>query len=577
MPKHFPFSSHKKHQPVNEFRKLQLLTHELEAHPPTSRRQSGSILKKVLATLLILLALCLISAGVLGLYVRSQLNILKSLVPEYFSLALSNEPAASQKLEDIFKLWQNNIPHLKILEKAVSLSLVKTFIGEELSSDLKRIAQMSQESLDFIPEALGLSNLDTANNLNPTSSPNPQQKTPDSTKRYIIIFQNSQELRATGGFMGSYALLELNKGRVANLSVQDIYEPDGQYDGFIPAPSGVREYLSSGKGMRLPDTNWSPDLPSSAQDILPFFAFGKTYDIDGLILINLELTQDLLKLMGPVYLSDYSTLVTSENVADLARADREAFFPGSQQKKQFLQSLMTALKIKLTSEEPEFGLSEWSQFLKSQLSRKNIQFYASDPNLQQFLVQSEVAGTARGCFNLSNCLSLFLVESNVGINKVNQWINRKIQIVESNTQELELSIQLQNTSSLDDYVNYQRLLISPEWNVESISIETVEVKSTELENVYETVRNVYETKQINQDFVTLTTGEKLRQVGFLMSVPASQSQRVVIKLKSPHPLNTLKLLKIQKQSGLPTTSYSITLPNINKNFFLNQDMVLTDQ
>src|SRR5579859_7780532 len=88
-----------------------------------------------------------------------------------------------------------------------------------------------------------------------------------NTHRYVILFQNSEELRATGGFMGSYALVELQNGRLTKLDIQDIYQPDGQFYGFVEAPPGVKDYLSSGKGLRLPDANWSPDFPTSAAAI----------------------------------------------------------------------------------------------------------------------------------------------------------------------------------------------------------------------------------------------------------------------------------------------------------------------
>jgi hypothetical protein len=55
-------------------------------------------------------------------------------------------------------------------------------------------------------------------------------------QKYIVILQNSDELRATGGFFGSFFILETRNGQVAPINIQDVYVPDGQFTGFIQAP-----------------------------------------------------------------------------------------------------------------------------------------------------------------------------------------------------------------------------------------------------------------------------------------------------------------------------------------------------
>lgn len=118
--------------------------------------------------------------------------------------------------------------------------------------------------------------------------------------RLVVLLQNSDELRATGGFMGSYAVIELNEGVIHQLHVQDIYVPDGQFTGFVTAPPGAAEYLSSGKGLRLPDSNWYPDFPTSAQSVMQFFALGKETQIKTIVAINVEVVEELLNITGPI-------------------------------------------------------------------------------------------------------------------------------------------------------------------------------------------------------------------------------------------------------------------------------------
>jgi len=47
-----------------------------------------------------------------------------------------------------------------------------------------------------------------------------------SDRRYLLVFQNNSELRASGGFIGSYALIDVRNGRLRNLEVPG----GGSYD-----------------------------------------------------------------------------------------------------------------------------------------------------------------------------------------------------------------------------------------------------------------------------------------------------------------------------------------------------------
>jgi nucleoside-diphosphate-sugar epimerase len=56
----------------------------------------------------------------------------------------------------------------------------------------------------------------------------PQLIALDSKKSYLILLQNNNELRPTGGFIGSLARVDFEKGKLIKLDVQDVYNIDGQ-------------------------------------------------------------------------------------------------------------------------------------------------------------------------------------------------------------------------------------------------------------------------------------------------------------------------------------------------------------
>lgn len=397
----------------------------------------------------------------------------------------------------------------------------------------------------------------------------------------IVVLQNSQELRATGGFMGSYVRIELSGQKLPTFEVGDIYEPDGQFQGMIPAPAGVAEYLSSGKGLRLPDANWQPDFPTSAQTILQYFAFGRKHGVDGVVALNLSVMQSVLEVVGPIELPDYSVEVTAENLPDVARADRSAFFPGSQQKTHFLSALAKQLQFKLTT----LNRHQWQQLAKiiwTGLARKEIQAYMIDEDQQQALDRLGWSGRQTNAIDAQTVpsqptsqppLYFMAVESNVGINKANRAINRQLLLDLYPTELLiKLTIENQNQFVLAPteieavngmgYVNYQRLYV-PAY----LTVRTIEIAGQKLPSWHE-------------QLIQTDSGETFNQIGFIMTIPQQTGKSALITLqlnddeKGPRDLTTLPGLRIQRQSGLPPTAYTIQTPKFVKQILLTDDQFL---
>ena len=89
-----------------------------------------------------------------------------------------------------------------------------------------------------------------------------------SPQRYVLLFQNTSELRPTGGFPGSYALIEFDKGAMKEFFVDDIYNPDGQMKEKIIPPRPLQK-ITPNWGMR--DANWFIDFQVSAKKIAEFY------------------------------------------------------------------------------------------------------------------------------------------------------------------------------------------------------------------------------------------------------------------------------------------------------------------
>jgi nucleoside-diphosphate-sugar epimerase len=255
----------------------------------------------------------------------------------------------------------------------------------------------------------------------------------ESKKTYLLLFQNSAEIRPTGGFIGSYGLLTFDKGRLLDFSIEDIYSADGQLQGFVEPPEPIKTFLGQASWF-FRDSNWDPDFTVAAGQAEWFLQKETGRKVDGVIAVNLPAVKELLKATGPITLTDYNEEVTSDNLFERAEYRSEIdFFPGSTQKRDFLGSLGREIFTK-AQEASSQELLLLSQAIETALAQKQILVYLHDVNSQQTLIEQNWAGALYEP-NLSTSLDnlpvtsdyLFLVEANLGINKANYFLKRSLQ------------------------------------------------------------------------------------------------------------------------------------------------------
>lgn len=243
-------------------------------------------------------------------------------------------------------------------------------------------------------------------------------------KRYLILLQNQMELRPTGGFLGSYAVAKVKNGKLVDVSVQDIYEPDGRVTEYIEPPAPVQEAFNLGT-LRLRDANWDPDFPKTARTLLWYFDKAGEGKFDGVIATNLLVFQQALGMIGPVKLIDWGEEITADNLWEKTQFySQEGFFPGSKQKREFLGDLAKTLMM----EAKNLGFLQKIRLGRlgfKMLEEKQIMVYLSDGRIQSGEIKNA------GCpVWLANCAadSLMVVEANLGVNKANCCVDRRAEL-----------------------------------------------------------------------------------------------------------------------------------------------------
>lgn len=248
----------------------------------------------------------------------------------------------------------------------------------------------------------------------------------DGAKTYLVLLQNNMELRPAGGFIGSYAKISFEGGKLKKLEVNDIYSIDGQLKINVEPPVELKTDLGQ-KNWYLRDSNWEADFPTSARQAEWFYTKETTERVDGVFALDISATQELLAVLGGVDLSDYNEKITSDNLFEKAVSHAEmSFFPGSQAKKSFLTSLTLEVFNKLFFV-PHQNWPGIISALGIALDQKHISMYLNDPKLFAYLQsQNWTNALPRQSNEPSDAFLDFIapVEANLGANKANYYLDR---------------------------------------------------------------------------------------------------------------------------------------------------------
>jgi len=258
-------------------------------------------------------------------------------------------------------------------------------------------------------------------------------------RNYLILFQNSAEARAGGGFLGSLAQLTVEDGGIKKLQFFDSYQFDQvEEKADIPAPSALKKFRGVEK-LPLREGNFYASFPESGKHITQIFAEAQKITVDGVIGTNLLFAQSLLKIVGPLQLVEFDKTVTAENLFEVTTEEVEKeFFPGSTKKKRFLQALGEGLLTNLFSLKRE-SYTSLAKIVWEGLKQKDLLLYLEKGALAQALVESGFDGRLKA----ENGDFLMLLDTNFGTKTNLTLIKRMINYKLSNpTRADDLEVEL---------------------------------------------------------------------------------------------------------------------------------------
>ena len=280
---------------------------------------------------------------------------------------------------------------------------------QRLTQEAKKIAATTKV-LKILPKVLGV----------------------ESKQNLIVIVQDQRELRPTGGFIQAVGQLHFSRGLLTESIFQSAYELDKVRASKIQPPDEIKRFLGENLWF-LRDSNWSVDLPTSAKQIRFFVQESTNQPVDGVAALTFEGVRRLIQASGPLDLPELNEQVTERNFYDRLEFHAETqSLTISNQSVDYLSLILTKLVTKISQLNPQ-DQAKIIEALYDLAESQDLQLTATDVEVRRAWTElgwggevlqppcpSELATT--------NCVidRLYQVDANVGINKVNPFIEKKV-------------------------------------------------------------------------------------------------------------------------------------------------------
>jgi hypothetical protein len=312
------------------------------------------------------------------------------------------------------------------------LKVVKSYYSEQsaitsadaLNSDINRVFSIIDLPISKqISSLLGLNFSDIKSEITAAVSAGPLLAGADKPKRYLISFQNSAEARGTGGILGAYALIELDKGNLNVLQTGSNASLAGMSLREIPVVMPAEFLKLYGKNPAiLQNSNLSPHFPYGAQVWLGLWKARYGQQLDGVIAVDPIALSYVLRATGEITLKS-GEKITSENVVEETLKNAyERYEKDNDARKQYLVDIMNATAAKLTK--GEYSKVKMAKALRDGIKANRILIYSTNKDAQEKLATVKLGGELK----LEANNEYRTVIQNIDASKLDYYLDRSVAI-----------------------------------------------------------------------------------------------------------------------------------------------------
>lgn len=213
----------------------------------------------------------------------------------------------------------------------------------------------------------------------------------NGARTYLLLFLNNTEMRPGGGFIGVYALLQVDKGNTHLLKVEGTegFDNNAKTDFESVPPAPLAKYLKV-KRWYFRDSNWFPDFAFSSQKSMELFLHQSNIlnveKIDGVIGFTPTVMEEILKIYGPIKIDDQE--FNAQNFTE--KLEYEVEYGYAQKGIEFKdrKTIIGKMARSFLSQLKFAVIKDWSkyyQLAQRMLNQKQIVLYSTDKNEEAFL------------------------------------------------------------------------------------------------------------------------------------------------------------------------------------------------
>jgi len=263
----------------------------------------------------------------------------------------------------------------------------------------------------------------------------------DAPKRYMIAFQNSAEARGTGGILGAFAIVELNKGAFSVIRTGSNAVLYSLKDVPVKVPAQFTKLYGKNPAI-LQNSNLSPHFPYGAEIWMGLWKKQFGEQLDGVIAVDPSALSYVLQATGPITLTS-GEVITSENVvAETLQKAYKRYETNNDARKQYLVDIMNAAASKITS--GQFSKVGIAKAIKRGLIENRILMYSRDKAAEDQLASVRLGGYLTTTPNNE----FRAVIQNIDASKLDYYLQKTVTIESKsckNVQKTQVRVKLTNT------------------------------------------------------------------------------------------------------------------------------------
>lgn len=217
---------------------------------------------------------------------------------------------------------------------------------------------------------------------------------------YLILFQNTAERRASGGFLTATAVFKIKDGKMSIDKSSDIYTLDASIPSHPSAPREISTYHKGVNQFYIRDSNLSPDFVKSLDLFVSLYKkSSQRVNYDGIIAMDSKILVDMLTIFGDAQVNGITFSAKIDKRCNCAQVIYQLFSVVDEQVgyvKENRKGILGDLMYELFNRALRFSPSKyWGPLVQAMLinmDEKHLLLNFVDPEIQKSIEKLNYGG-----------------------------------------------------------------------------------------------------------------------------------------------------------------------------------------